>query len=199
METAPRRPRFSSAGFKCRPAPLQRGVAFLELVRAFELGARGGRRCNCKAQPPALKARLVFQKKVQPNEEKRCFQLEPGFYMSLRAPLRREDFFRLWEKHIPVQVRRNDPEAQTTEFYLQIYFAVYPTLPEAQRHGPAANRNTPLHATMAYFKTFLETRWGRGPESGRQQADNILASPRYITRRPNQRGFAPRRADEPSS
>lgn len=39
---------------------------------------------------------------------------------------RRKDFFVLWEKFLPETLRNTDPVAQKLEFYLQIYFAVYP-------------------------------------------------------------------------
>ena len=39
---------------------------------------------------------------------------------------RRKDFFLLWEKFLPDTLRNTDHVAQKLEFYLHIYFAVFP-------------------------------------------------------------------------
>ena len=37
-----------------------------------------------------------------------------------------EDFFKLWHSNLSETIRNEDPVAQKLEFYLNIYFAIYP-------------------------------------------------------------------------
>ena len=39
---------------------------------------------------------------------------------------KRENFFVLWNRHLPIMLRQEDLISQKLEFYLQIYFSVYP-------------------------------------------------------------------------
>ena len=39
---------------------------------------------------------------------------------------KRENFFTLWNRHIPASLRTSDLLTKKLEFYLQIYFSVYP-------------------------------------------------------------------------
>ena len=36
------------------------------------------------------------------------------------------EFFAMWEKHLPEKIRNSDSVAQKLEFYLNIFFAIYP-------------------------------------------------------------------------
>ncbi|XP_070206973.1 lisH domain-containing protein ARMC9-like isoform X2 [Littorina saxatilis] len=59
-------------------------------------------------------------------------------------------FFKLWQDYLPPAVQNSDQVAQKLEFYLKIYFTVYPI-----------KYNQPQAATeeaMADFKKFIETR-----------------------------------------
>ncbi len=38
----------------------------------------------------------------------------------------KKEFFRLWDENVPESVRNNDPLCKKLEFYLNIYFAIYP-------------------------------------------------------------------------
>ena len=38
----------------------------------------------------------------------------------------RKEFFLLWDSNIPESVKSNDPVCKKLEFYLNIYFAIYP-------------------------------------------------------------------------
>ena len=38
----------------------------------------------------------------------------------------RDDFFSLWMEHLPEKIRNEDHVAQKIEFYVHIYFAIYP-------------------------------------------------------------------------
>ena len=59
----------------------------------------------------------------------------------------------MWENFVPPLVRRSDRSAQKLEFYLQIYFSIFPLHP-ANRSGvqPAA-----IHKSMRVFKAYLES------------------------------------------
>ena len=39
---------------------------------------------------------------------------------------KRDVFFKLWNRYVPVDIRENDINALKTEFYIQIYFTIYP-------------------------------------------------------------------------
>ena len=39
---------------------------------------------------------------------------------------RRDAFFKLWEEFLPENIRNEDTVAQKLEFYVHIYYAVYP-------------------------------------------------------------------------
>jgi LisH domain-containing protein ARMC9 len=38
----------------------------------------------------------------------------------------REEFYSLWETHFPQTIRQNDPLYQKLDFYINIYFAIFP-------------------------------------------------------------------------
>lgn len=64
----------------------------------------------------------------------------------------RGEVFKLWENFVPPLVRRSDREAQKLEFYLNVYFAIFPLHPSNSSPDPAG-----LAASMATFKAFLES------------------------------------------
>ena len=64
----------------------------------------------------------------------------------------REEVLRLWDNFVPPLLRRADKNAQKLEFYLNIFFAIYPLHPSNPRGAqPAA-----LHQSMKVFKAYLE-------------------------------------------
>jgi hypothetical protein len=63
----------------------------------------------------------------------------------------REEVLRLWENFVPPLLRRSDRNAQKLEFYLNIFFAIYPLHPTNPSPQPAA-----LAGTMRAFKAYLE-------------------------------------------
>jgi len=68
---------------------------------------------------------------------------------------KRENFFLLWSRHVPIMLRQEDLICQKLEFYLQIYFSVYPafmgTNNQQQRDGD-------LKRELENFKVYLDTR-----------------------------------------
>ncbi|GLC64972.1 LisH domain-containing protein armc9 [Pleodorina starrii] len=86
---------------------------------------------------------------------------------------RRDDFFILWQQYVPASMLGLDFATQKMEFYLQVYFAIYPVLPSSSvlvvtpGGGPGGYRNSPhssssrheLALRMKAFKSYLE---GRG-------------------------------------
>ena len=64
----------------------------------------------------------------------------------------RDEFLKLWENFVPPLVRRTDRSAQKLEFYLHIFFAIYPLHPSNPKPQPAA-----IPETMQAFKYYLET------------------------------------------
>ena len=68
---------------------------------------------------------------------------------------KRENFFILWNRHVPIVLRQEDLICQKLEFYLHIYFSVYP----AFMGGPNQNTNErDLRRELNEFKNFLDTR-----------------------------------------
>ncbi|GIL89185.1 hypothetical protein Vretifemale_16989 [Volvox reticuliferus] len=87
---------------------------------------------------------------------------------------RRDDFFTLWQQYVPASMLGLDFATQKMEFYLQVYFAIYPVLPSSSvlvvtpgGAGPPGSRHSPhssssrheLVLRMKAFKSYLE---GRG-------------------------------------
>jgi hypothetical protein len=64
----------------------------------------------------------------------------------------KEEVFRLWDNFVPPLLRRADKNAQKLEFYLHIFFAIYPLHPTNSRPNAAG-----LAASMKTFKAYLET------------------------------------------
>ena len=65
---------------------------------------------------------------------------------------RKAEFFKSWKRLIPNHIRLREPPLQKLEFYIQVYFAIYPLL---YRDGEI-NSNKTIQETMDDFKIFLE-------------------------------------------
>ncbi|XP_071508991.1 lisH domain-containing protein ARMC9-like [Diadema antillarum] len=67
----------------------------------------------------------------------------------------RHEFFLLWDENISESVRNNDAVCKKLEFYLSIYFAIFPIF-----YGMMTGKKskTKLEDTMEHFKKYLETR-----------------------------------------
>ena len=65
---------------------------------------------------------------------------------------RKAEFFKSWKRIIPNHIRLREPPLQKLEFYIQVYFAIYPLL---YREGEI-NSNKTIQETMDEFKIFLE-------------------------------------------
>ena len=65
---------------------------------------------------------------------------------------RKNEFFKSWKRIIPNHIRMREPPLQKLEFYLQVYFAIYPLL---YRDGEIKSNKT-IQETMDEFKIFLE-------------------------------------------
>ena len=85
----------------------------------------------------------------------------------------RDNFFRVYDRCIPEQYRATDLDAQKVDFWLQIYFAIYPALPSAvavgkrpsarddapgARHAPHDASGANLAAGIAKLREYIETR-----------------------------------------
>ena len=65
----------------------------------------------------------------------------------------REEVLRLWDSFVPPLLRRSDKNAQKLEFYLHIFFSIYPLHPS----NPKQPQPAQLAQSMKAFKAFLET------------------------------------------
>ena len=65
---------------------------------------------------------------------------------------RKAEFFKSWKRIIPNHIRLREPPLQKLEFYIQIYFAIYPLL----YRDSEINCNKTIQETMDEFKEFLE-------------------------------------------
>lgn len=68
---------------------------------------------------------------------------------------KREHFFISWNRFVPINLRQNDLMCQKLEFYLHIYFAIFPVHP----NNPQAGQNQKeLKKELHAFKVFLDTK-----------------------------------------
>ena len=65
---------------------------------------------------------------------------------------RKIEFFKSWKRIIPNHIRLREPPLQKLEFYIQVYFAIYPLL----YRDSEINCNKSIQETMEEFKEFLE-------------------------------------------
>lgn len=65
---------------------------------------------------------------------------------------KREHFFISWNRFVPIQLRAGDLKCQKLEFYIHIYFAIYPALPDSGMHARDLKRE------LGEFKVFLDTK-----------------------------------------
>ena len=65
---------------------------------------------------------------------------------------RKNEFFKSWKRIIPNHIRLREPPLQKLEFYIQVYFAIYPLL----YRDSEINCNKTIQETMEEFKEFLE-------------------------------------------
>ncbi|XP_063965365.1 lisH domain-containing protein ARMC9-like isoform X3 [Lytechinus pictus] len=66
----------------------------------------------------------------------------------------RYEFFAIWDDNIPEQVRSNDPVCKKLEFYLNIYFAIFPIKYQMMTGKKGRIK---LDEAMEEFKKYLET------------------------------------------
>ncbi|XP_077998887.1 lisH domain-containing protein ARMC9-like isoform X2 [Glandiceps talaboti] len=101
-----------------------------------------------KSRGKAIKSRP----KPQWNKQKLDIQSDVLSMFQLGA---RREFFQLWDDNIPDKIRKSDPVCKKLEFYVSIYFAIYPI-----RHGLVTGREnkSKTEESMQEFKTFLEDR-----------------------------------------
>jgi LisH domain-containing protein ARMC9 len=65
---------------------------------------------------------------------------------------KREHFFISWNRFVPIQLRSGDLKCQKLEFYIHIYFAIYPALPDSGQNDKDLKRE------LGQFKIFLDTK-----------------------------------------
>eukprot|EP00127_Corallochytrium_limacisporum_P005185 Clim_evm2s201 gene=Clim_evmTU2s201 len=84
----------------------------------------------------------------------------------------RATFFKLWQEQVPKDVRQGLPDAQRVEFYLQVYFALFPMMfskgLKAQTKVRSRKDRSPIKAVpvsideaMRSFKQYLESNRGQ--------------------------------------
>lgn len=66
----------------------------------------------------------------------------------------RDNFFKLWRRVLPVNVREDDLNCIKIEFYIHIYFTIFPLHPTTGR----SNQKKEFTRTRAEFKHFLDNR-----------------------------------------
>ncbi|XP_046564710.1 lisH domain-containing protein ARMC9-like [Haliotis rubra] len=95
------------------------------------------------------KGKPISTQDVRPKSNKKLQTVQNEMMDHFRQGKRRI-FFEQWTDFLPSTVRDEDSVAQKLEFYLNIYFAVYPM----KHKGPQSE----VEVNMGEFKTYLETR-----------------------------------------
>mmetsp|Transcript_18586 Transcript_18586/g.28544 ORF Transcript_18586/g.28544 Transcript_18586/m.28544 type:complete len:204 (-) Transcript_18586:2490-3101(-) len=85
---------------------------------------------------------------------------------------KREHFFISWNRFAPIQLRANDLKCQKLEFYLHIYFAIFPSLPDS------GQSERDLRRELSAFKQFLDT---KGSELSQREEFLPYFSLPYVT------------------
>jgi len=67
-----------------------------------------------------------------------------------------DDFFQMWNRFIPFQIRENDSNAIKLEFYLHIYFTVYTLHPLTKKSSVGVQKE--FKKRKEWFKNFLDTK-----------------------------------------
>ncbi|XP_070560992.1 lisH domain-containing protein ARMC9-like isoform X4 [Ptychodera flava] len=95
---------------------------------------------------------LKAKQKPQWNKQKLDIQSDILSMFQLGA---RREFFKLWDDNIPDRIRNKDPVCKKLEFYVSIYFAIYPI-----RHAMTTGKENKARVdeAMQEFKNFLEDR-----------------------------------------
>ena len=78
-----------------------------------------------------------------------------GHMLSAFDQGKREHFFITWNRFVPIGHRANDLKCQKLEFYIHIYFAIFPALPE---NSKSRMTESELKKELAAFKVFLDTK-----------------------------------------
>lgn len=116
---------------------------YLPSIRALSLVyATGGVACVCRCLPPPSYCLLAQGNFLH------CFDAGNS-----------QRLFQLWNKHVPVGVRRGDLVAQKIEFYLNIHFAVLPfrSTAAARKHRSDPQAAAGAAKAMQSFRKYLET------------------------------------------
>lgn len=67
-----------------------------------------------------------------------------------------EDFFQMWNRFIPFQLRENDLNAVKLEFYIHIYFTIYTLHPVTKKSSVGVQKE--FKKRKDWFKVFLESK-----------------------------------------
>nr|XP_006813646.1 PREDICTED: lisH domain-containing protein ARMC9-like [Saccoglossus kowalevskii] len=97
----------------------------------------------------------IVKSRPRPQWNKQKLDIQSDILNMFQLGARRE-FFKLWDDNVPEKIRNNDPVCKKLEFYISIYFAIYP-IKYSLITGNEPNK-TKTEEAMQEFKTFLETR-----------------------------------------
>ncbi|XP_033107684.1 lisH domain-containing protein ARMC9-like isoform X2 [Anneissia japonica] len=86
------------------------------------------------------------------NKKKQDLQADILSLFSMGA---RKEFFQLWNENIPEGVHKGDPTCKKLEFYLNIYFAIFPIKYQILTGKKSSVR---VEGAMSEFKSYIETR-----------------------------------------
>ena len=96
----------------------------------------------------------LAQKLIHKNYYRPSFQeVSENVLIKLLQRGNKGDFFKQWNRTIPNHIRMREQSLEKIEFYLQIYFAIFPLLYNANNKK---TERTASKASMEEFKQFLE-------------------------------------------
>ena len=98
-----------------------------------------------------------YEKIIKENSKKKYDQASAkGTMMSSFQSGKYEEFFQMWNRFIPLHLRENDLNAVKLEFYIHIYFAIYPMHPMTKKSTVGVQKE--FKKRKEWFKVFLENK-----------------------------------------
>ncbi|XP_078063544.1 lisH domain-containing protein ARMC9 isoform X5 [Mustelus asterias] len=120
-------------------------AAFEETVNVFDK--------ECKS-----KGKAIPKPPMNANRDVRTSHIQEDLLKAFEDG-NRKVFFKLWEQHLPLEVRDDEQLPQKLEFYLHVHFAIFPLKNSGKSVSYKNNKDKDdVDERISHFKNYLETR-----------------------------------------